>query len=172
MNALVGHTSNSPLIYTKCSTSQTKVHTLTISCKPYPETTTIRPQKKKKKKKTLFYRRNRPKFSIFFFIFPYFCCCCFQNLVKSAIFWPKSKNFSWKFLKISQNIFPKLFCKKCQIYFFSPRGLTNYWTELRSYQLKTIHVSPHHIQLNALVSHNSNSQLKFTLKYLSPKVHT
>ena len=37
------------------------------------------------------------------------------------LFWPKSKNFSWKFLKISQNIFPKFFCKKCQI--FSPKCL-------------------------------------------------
>ena len=36
----------------------------------------------------------------------------FQNLVKLAVFWPKSKHFSWKFLKISQNIFPKNFYAK------------------------------------------------------------
>ena len=67
----------------------------------------------KKGKKKLFHGCNRPKLSVladFFFQF-------FQNLVKSAIFGPKSKHFSWKFLKISQNILIlKFFCKKCQIF--------------------------------------------------------
>ena len=49
---------------------------------------------------------KKPKFSIWqIFLF-------FQNLVKSTGFWTKSKNFSWKFLKISQNIFLTFFCKK------------------------------------------------------------
>ena len=41
----------------------------------------------------------------------------FKNLVKSDVFWPKCKNSRWKFLKISQNIFPKFFCTKYQIFF-------------------------------------------------------
>ena len=51
-----------------------------------------------------------PFWQIFFFF-------NFQNLVKSAIFWPKSKHLSWKFLKINKNIFPKFFCKIWQIFF-------------------------------------------------------
>ena len=41
-----------------------------------------------------------------------------QNLVKSAIFFTKlKKNFSWKFLKISEVFSQNFFCKKCQIFF-------------------------------------------------------
>ena len=36
----------------------------------------------------------------------------------TCFFLPKSKHFGWIFLKISQNIFRKIFCKKCQIFFF------------------------------------------------------
>ena len=57
-------------------------------------------QTKNKTKKKTFYGRDRPKSSVMEFFF-------LQNLVKSALFWPKFKNFSWKFLKVSQNIFPK-----------------------------------------------------------------
>ena len=64
------------------------------------------------KKQTSFTGATDPNFP-FWQIFKKF----FQNLVKSAIFWPKSKNFSWKFLKISRKYFPKFFCKKCQIFF-------------------------------------------------------
>ena len=63
-------------------------------------------KKKKKKKKHLFCGCNQPKFSIladFFFFFLIFPKSC-----KISHFWPKSKNFSLKFVKISQNIFPKL----------------------------------------------------------------
>ena len=35
-----------------------------------------------------------------------------ENLVKSAVFWPRSENFEWNFLKISLNIFPKIFLQK------------------------------------------------------------
>ena len=51
-------------------------------------------------------------FSFFFLIF--------QNFVKSAIFWPKSKNFGSKFLKISQNIFQNLKTYLQKMTFFSP----------------------------------------------------
>ena len=69
----------------------------------------IRPRGKKK----MFYGRERPNFP-FWQIFFSSLFRFLQNLVKSAVFWPKSKNFSWQ---ICQNIFPKFFYKKCQIFF-------------------------------------------------------
>ena len=62
----------------------------------------IDPKATKKKKASFMSTTdtNFPFWQNFFFFKKFF----FQNLVKSAIFWPKSKNFGWKFLKISQNI--------------------------------------------------------------------
>ena len=66
----------------------------------------------KKKKKTCFTGTTNQIFH-----FGRFFSSFYQNFVKLPLFWPKSKNFSWKFLKISQNIFPKFFCKKCLVFF-------------------------------------------------------
>ena len=92
----------------------------------------VRPRKKEKTTKNTFTGRptqifhfGRIFFSLFsfsfflsFFLFFFFFFLFFQNLVKLAIFWPKSKNFGWKLLKISQNIFPKLFCQKLSDCFY------------------------------------------------------
>ena len=78
----------------------------------FEENYTFKPLGKKEKKKNLFYGCDGPKFSIWQIIFFFFFFLIFQNFVKLAIFWPKSKNFGSKFLKISQNIFPKLNLQK------------------------------------------------------------
>ena len=69
-------------------------------------------EKKNKKKNPVLRARPTKFFLLADFFLPFF-----QNFVKLPLFWPKSKSFSWKFLKISQNIFPKFFCKKCLVFF-------------------------------------------------------
>ena len=38
----------------------------------------------------------------------------FQNLVKSAVFWPRSETFGWIFFENKSKYFPKFFCQKYQ----------------------------------------------------------
>ena len=60
--------------------------------------------------------RGRPT-PIFCFGVLFFFFLIFPTSFKISCFLPKSKNFGWKLLKISQNICPKFFCKKWPILF-------------------------------------------------------
>ena len=67
--------------------------------------------REKTNKQTCFSCATDPNFFVLadFVLFCLWFCFCFLIFPKSAVFWPKSSNFSWKFLKISPNIFPNVF---------------------------------------------------------------
>ena len=69
---------------------------------------------KNHEKKTCFTGMTDPIFFVLAVFFP-------QNLVKSAVFWPKSETFCWKFLKIYVKMFSKNFSAKNVLFF------RNFW---------------------------------------------
>ena len=66
------------------------------------------------KKKTPFYGRDRPIFSIFLIFLFFFLVC--KNYVKSVIFGLSQWKFGTKFLKVTENLFPKFFSKNVRFF--------------------------------------------------------